>query len=51
MITRDEAKAIRQYLNEGGVQYDGLCKPGSYWIAKLKLDTIFEPKEPHGRSC
>lgn len=47
MITRDEAKTIRSYLQQGGRIYDGMCKPGSYWIAKLELDKIFS-KEPHG---
>jgi hypothetical protein len=47
MITREEAKLIRQYLDEGGVVYDGLCKPGSYWISQLQIEQIFTETE-HG---
>jgi hypothetical protein len=42
MMTRDEAKQIRQYIDEGGVLYEGLCKPGSYVIEQLQLDRLFD---------
>lgn len=51
MMSRDDARALRQYLNEGGVVYPGLCRYGSYLINRLSLDKIFESKDEvaHGR--
>lgn len=41
MITRDEAKQIRDYLRHGGVVYPGICRRGSYVMTRLRLDQYF----------
>lgn len=48
MISRDLAKEVRHYINNGGVMYPGACRVGSYLIASLQLDKIVTRKEPHG---
>ena len=45
MMSRDEARALRRYLNDGGVVYPGLCRYGSFLIHRLALEKLFESKD------
>ncbi len=48
-MSRDEVKQIRDYLDHGGLVYDGLCRRGSYWIHALKLEEEFEGEDVRPR--
>ena len=53
MITRDEAKLIRIYLNAGGSVYPSACRRGSFYVSQLNLEQVFteqlkESEAPHG---
>ena len=40
-MARDEAKALRRYLTDGGEVYPGYCRAGSYAVAQLHLEEDF----------
>lgn len=50
MMTRERAKQVREYLDNGGRVYEGACRAGSFAIAQLHLEECFvgPVKESHG---